>query len=430
MVRNFKIVIFKLIYQLGQQYRNPSIKKQLIFLKSTKNWSIEQLENYQLKKLNEILFIAKNSSKYYNKILKNNQLDTLKDIENLPILTKELLLDNINDIHSKNKFKKKYKATTSGTSGKTLQFFRDEVADSFNRASILNGYYWFKVKPWERNGYFWGINFNRKNQLKSKFLDFIQNRFRVFSYQENEIKQFAKKMQKAKYIHGYSSMIYETALLINKLKLPKPNNIKMVKGTSEKIFSSYQKEIETAFGRKMISEYGATETGIIAFECPKGSMHLNMEGVLVEEINNEILVTNLQMTSFPIIRYKLGDYIKLAPKGFECSCGRKHRVLEEVTGRVGENVVGFINKYPTLYFYYIFKNLSSNFKIDLNYQVVQEKKGKLLFLIEQELVKGDKEKLEMEILKYFKKDITFTIIDSANFIVSKKGKLKSFISKI
>ena len=44
------------------------------------------------------------------------------------------------------------------------------------------------------------------------------------------------------------------------------NNIKMVKGTSEKIYESYQEEIQKAYGCRIISEYGATESGIIAFE--------------------------------------------------------------------------------------------------------------------------------------------------------------------
>jgi len=155
----------------------------------------------------------------------------------------------------------------------------------------------------------------------------------------------------------------------------------MVKGTSEKIFDYYQPEIIKAFGTKMISEYGAAESGIIAFECPKGNMHLNMEGVIVEEVNNEILVTNLHMLSFPIIRYKLGDYIKLASKNTSCMCGKNHVILSEVVGRIGETVYGIKNSYPSLYFYYIFKNISKSHKLNLEYQIIQEEKGELVFNI-------------------------------------------------
>ena len=65
-------------------------------------------------------------------------------------------------------------------------------------------------------------------------------------------------------------------------------------------------------------------------------MHISMEGVLVEEVDKEIIVTNLQLKSFPFIRYKLGDYITLDDNKMNCSCGLKHRIITEVTGRIGE----------------------------------------------------------------------------------------------
>jgi phenylacetate-CoA ligase len=224
-------------------------------------------------------------------------------------------------------------------------------------------------------------------------------------------------------------MIYETAKIINSQNLEKPLNLKMVKGTSEKIFESYQDEIQRAFGQRIINEYGAAEVGIIAFECPKGNMHLNMEGVIVEEIDHEIVVTNLQMHAFPIIRYKLGDYIKLAPKNKKCECGLQHSIIEEVTGRIGQIVYGKNNTYPSLYFYYIFKNLASKYSLLLTYQVVQEEKGKLIFLIEQYVDNRQLIYLENEIAVYFKEDMEFTIEHSQN-ITAQNKKLKSFISNI
>ncbi len=243
------------------------------------------------------------------------------------------------------------------------------------------------------------------------------------------MERFIKKLKDAQYIHGYSSSIYETAKAINDSETEKPAKIKMVKGTSEKIFDYYQPEIKKAFGTKMISEYGAAEAGIIAFECPHGNMHINMEGVIVEEENNEILVTNLHMFSFPIIRYKLGDYIKLAPKNKVCACGKKHLILEDVLGRIGETVYGTNEKYPSLYFYYIFKNLSEKHQLNLQYQVLQRKKGELDFNIFSDLSTNEKLLLSKEIESYFKADMRFEINPNAQ-LKSTPGKRKSFISTI
>ena len=427
-------MFYKIIYLLGSQLRNPSLKNQLKFLKKSDTWSLDKLESYQLQKLKELIDFAYLHSSFYKQKFEElhlipSDIKKLTDINKLPILTKLDLIKFNKEIQADFSFKKTYKAVTSGSSGNSLSFYRDEHADSFNRASSIRGYSWYHVFPWEKNGYFWGFNFTPKEKIKTSFLDFLQNRFRMFSYKEKSLKKFSKQAQKATYIHGYSSMIYQAAKMINEHDLPKPNRIKMIKGTSEKIFESYQKDVVKAFGTKIVSEYGATESGIIAFECPEGNMHINMESVIVEEVDNEILVTNLQMKSFPIIRYKLGDYIKLAPKEKECSCGRKHLILEEVIGRIGTNIYGKENIYPSLYFYYIFKNLDANFNLKLNYQIIQEEKGRIIVTIDSILDANMKNLLKKEFVKYFNNDIDLIVNDGIE-IKSDKKKLKSFISKL
>lgn len=427
-------MVSKGIFKIGERLRNPSTATWLPFLKASETWPLASLEAYQLKKLQELMGVAyANSAHYKNSFdalgLKPADIQSLEDLKKLPIISKKELLNNNKEIHSNLKFKKHFLANTSGTSGESLKFKREESADSFNRASIYRGYSWYNVKPWELNGYFWGYNFSEMAMLKIRILDSLQNRFRIFNYRRESIDFFSRKLKNAKYLHGYASMVYETAKIINSQNLEKPANLKMVKGTSEKIFESYQDEIQKAFGQRMISEYGAAETGIIAFECPKGNMHLNMEGVIVEEIDHEIVVTNLQMHAFPIIRYQLGDYIRLAPKTATCECGMQHAIIEEVTGRIGQAVYGKNNTYPSLYFYYIFKNLASKQSLLLSYQVVQNEKGKLNFLIEQHLDSEQLLHLENEIAVYFKEDMEFVIEHSQN-ITAQNKKLKSFISNI
>lgn len=427
-------MIYKLIFKLGQHLRNPSMEECSLFLKESESWSLEALEDYQLKKLKEILRFAYAYSPFYRNYFEVHnfsisQIKKIDDIRKVPIVTKRLLLDNTLEIQATYKFKKLFKASTSGSTGEGLEFSRNEEADSFNRAVIFRGYSWYRVYPWDRNAYLWGFNFSLLEKGKTKCLDFLQNRFRIFSYEEKSFAHFVQKLRSAKYFHGYSSMLFQTAKLINERGLVLPKSLKMIKGTSEKIFDSYQEEVKKAFGLKIISEYGATESGIIAFECPEGNMHLNMEGVIVEEVDNEIIVTNLQMKSFPVIRYALGDYIQLAPRDEVCSCGRKHRILKEVIGRIGQNVYGIEGVYPSLYFYYIFKNIAKNSDLLLNYQVVQVRKGELEFRIEQSINEEEIRILRKEIEKYFEKNIRYKVLVGVNLIAT-KHKFKSFLSNM
>ena len=432
-VKIITIVLHKFLYKIGSFIRNPSIKKHLIFLEKSNGWSSDKLKEYQLQKLKEIVTFAYENSSFYKSHFSSNNfhpsdIKELSNLKDIPILEKIDLINNNAKIHTNFKGKT-FTAITSGSSGQSLSFQRDESADSFNRATIQKGYLWYGVYPWQLNGYFWGFNFNFLIKNKTIILDFLQNRFRIFNYNSYNLKRFVKKLNKATYIHGYSSMIYQTAKLINERGLLKPKGIKMVKGTSEKIFKNYHDEVIKAFGSKIISEYGATESGIIAFECPEGNMHINMEGVLVEEINHEIVVTNLQMKSFPIIRYKLGDYIELESDLKKCKCGRNHRILKEVTGRVGLPIYGKSEIYPSLTFYYIFKNLDFNNNLKLNYQIIQKEKGILLVKIEQKITNEQIKKLHAEFVKYFNNDIQYTLEDEY-ILQSNEGKLKSFISHL
>lgn len=257
----------------------------------------------------------------------------------------------------------------------------------------------------------------------------FQNRFRLFSYKDDEIDEFISKLRAATYLSGYSSMIYEVAKRINTNKqawsFP---HLKMIKGTSEKIFDKYRDEVKTAFGVPIISEYGAAEAGIIAFECPSGTMHVNMETVIVEEVNNEVLVTNLVSKSFPIIRYKLGDYIRL-DKTSQCACGMQHEIVLEVLGRVGKVIYGKTSQYPSLTLYYVFKNLAMEHGLILNYQATQSKKGSLVLRIEGLLEAVHQSALSREIEKYFDRDLDVQVKDGQE-LHARKGKKADFISEI
>lgn len=424
----------ELIYFAGVLARNNKIFINLDFLIQSQKWDIDRIKNYQYSKLKGLLEHAYRNSEFYRIAFKQKKvyprdIKSIKDLKKIPCLTKEELLKNAQRIQTKNSSEKLFYSETSGSTGQPLVFFRNKNWDAWHRASILRGYSWYNVKPWDRNGYLWGYNFNLTKRVKTKVLDCFQNRFRLFSYNDAEIDKFIKKLGKAVYLSGYSSMIYEIAKRINETEQKKPVfNLKMVKGTSEKIFDKYHDEVQIAFGKKIISEYGAAETGIIAFECPEGNMHINMETVIVEEEENQIIVTNLVSNSFPIIRYKLGDYIEIDDT-VKCKCGREHYVIKEVTGRVGGIIQGFENQYPSLTLYYVFKNLAMDYNIILNYQVIQSLKGQLNVHIENKLKENEKRLLIQEFEKYFNNDIRLNIIDKID-LRSRNIKKKDFISEL
>ena len=408
--------IHKCIYSLGMRARNGKILSCYNFLKDSETWSIEKLEAHQLTLLRDLVSNAYANSPHYKAKfddagLSPADIQSLSDLKLIPVTTKEEVLNNSASIQITDCKEKLFFSETSGSTGKPLVFYRNQGWDAWHNASVLRGYSWHNVHPWERNGYLWGYNIAPRKRLKVRLLDILQNRFRLFSYKDKDIHEFVDKLEDAEYLGGYSSMIYEVAKNINSQNKSDKYRLKMVKGTSEKIYEAYQIEAEKAFGRKIVSEYGSAEAGIIAFECAHGHMHINMETVLVELVDNEIVVTNLVSKSFPIIRYKLGDYIKLN-REINCSCGMVHPVIDEVTGRVGSVIYGKRSSYPSLTLYYVFKNLALGPNIVLNYQVVQNYKGVIDVFIESVLSDNVRNILGKEFVKYFSDDIDIKIIDN------------------
>ena len=423
----------KWIFLHGVNKWNDKIMGKLKFLAESQYWELDRIREFQLNRLKELVKIAYNSTPYYKEKYDSSKIhptdiNSLEDIQKIPVLSKTELLVNRERIQIKKNGEKLYFAETSGSTGKPLVFYRDQDWDAWNRASMYRGYSWYNVNPWERNGYLWGYNFSFKKRIRVKLLDELQNRFRLFSYNKHEIDKFLNKMEKASYIGGYSSMIYELSKEINNRGSYKYNNIKMVKGTSEKIYDSYQDEVKKAFGKKMISEYGSAETGLIAFECPIGNMHINMETVIVEEENSEIIVTNLISRSFPVIRYKLGDYVELA-ENIKCECGRNHLIINDVLGRTGKVIFGHNERYPSLTLYYVFKNLAIEKKIILNYVAIQKEKGSIEIHIERNITDHEKYMFMMEYRKYFKDDLQLSLHDGS-IIKQENAKKTDFISYV
>lgn len=425
----------KILYKIGVKLRNPSHKEATTSLNESQWWTREQLDLNSVRQIRKLLVFSYTYSEFYKSLFDslefnpNSDFNNLSDISKIPTSSKATLIKHNASIDTtgKYKFNKLFFSETSGSTGQTLTFYKNEEWDSYHRASIARGLGWHGVNVWDKNGYFWGYSFTLLVKFKTMFLDFLMNRYRIFSYSNSEVLSFVNSSRDANYLHGYSSMIYETARIINQKGI-KLNNIKLVKATSEKIYEHYQPEIIKAFGTRAVSEYGAAEAGIIAFECKLGKMHVNEETCYVECINDKIVVTNLKSFSFPIIRYELGDYVKLSTS--DCQCGRKHQIVEEVLGRVGKSIYGKCGeKYPSLTLYYIFKTLGTEHHLELNYKAFQHEKGLLSIHIEQSLDKEQIKIVNKISTNYFEGNVDVQVYDRKD-IHSKSKKLTDFLSTV
>jgi phenylacetate-coenzyme A ligase PaaK-like adenylate-forming protein len=99
---------------------------------------------------------------------------------------------------------------------------------------------------------------------------------------------------------------------------------------------------EQTFGCTVCNSYGASEFLSIGWECAQGRMHANTDWVILEPVDEKMrpvppgeashttLLTNLANHVQPLIRYDLGDSLRIAAE--PCACGSPLPVIE-VQGR-------------------------------------------------------------------------------------------------
>jgi len=128
-------------------------------------------------------------------------------------------------------------------------------------------------------------------------------------------------------------------LRANKIDLP---TLERIDCFGETLVEGLRDLAEEVLGAKVVDKYSARETGMMAFECPEsGLYHIQSELVVIEVVkadgsaaaegeSGKILVTNMQNTAMPLIRYEIGDWAEVGPS---CPCGRGLPTLTRILGR-------------------------------------------------------------------------------------------------
>lgn len=102
-----------------------------------------------------------------------------------------------------------------------------------------------------------------------------------------------------------------------------------------------RERISKLWGVPVVEEYGSTETGSLAGECPYGNLHLWADralfevydpdtGTISEEGSGQLVVTPLFRQAMPLLRYNLEDNVEVSYAS--CQCGW-HLPRARVLGR-------------------------------------------------------------------------------------------------
>jgi len=138
------------------------------------------------------------------------------------------------------------------------------------------------------------------------------------------------------HLKGYVNALFILAkyCLDNGIKL---KGIKSVTPSSENLYDFQRVIMEKAFNCKVFEEYCCNDGGACGWECEKREgIHHAMERAIIEEVNGEMIVTDLWNMAMPFIRYRNGDSVKFLHK--KCSCGRELPLMR-VKGRTNDIII-------------------------------------------------------------------------------------------
>jgi phenylacetate-CoA ligase len=98
----------------------------------------------------------------------------------------------------------------------------------------------------------------------------------------------------------------------------------------EPLSAARRARIEHIWGVPVVEEYGSTETGSLAGQCPYGSLHLWSDRAIFEvhdpdsgrtrvDGSGQLVVTPLYREAMPLLRYNLSDDVEVSYR--PCACG-------------------------------------------------------------------------------------------------------------
>jgi phenylacetate-coenzyme A ligase PaaK-like adenylate-forming protein len=412
-----------------------------IYLKRMTNtfpFKANEIVMIQTKKLQKLInSVYKNDDFYREKFdsvgYKPGDIRERKDLKYLPIITKEEYRDYTNNktaVHPQ-KYQKYYKDGTSGSTGIPLKIYRtwDERAymlAKYMRALFLNGYK-MRYKTFS-------LPSPHRIQASDSILQRlgIMRRFCV-SYTapvEEMIKEFLKRDYD--FIYANKAQLLEMALYLqaSNLKFKKPA---MCLCAGEILDSTSKKIITSVFGGSGFFEvYGGVEFNNLAFQIAgEDYFHFNHDTNILElEEDGELradsgncLITDLHITSFPLIRYRLGDWLDTEMKDGV-------RVIKKIKGRLDDWVVTEKGRrIPFHHFYEVMDGVPSI----LQYRFIQETKKRIIV----ELVFAANAQIEpitTTVINLLNEKITnefeYIIKEVASIEREKNGKLRMLISNL
>ena len=316
------------------------------YYSKVENFSQDKLDKEVAKKKKSFFsFVEKNSSWYKNY--------DFSDLASNKVLNKRDIVNNLDSIKTLSE-NRGIISLTGGTTGASMKviYTKSDLQERFAILDYFRAQHGYNLG--EKTAWFSGKNLISEADISKglcSHYDFI-NKIRFYStFHINErnfdIYWASLNNFKPKFIVGFPSSVYEICKVADSKGLRLNHKVKVFFPTAETVLPIHREVIGRVLGCKLVDQYASSEGAPFILECEAGNMHIHPLTGIFEVVNEnmqpaqegEILVTSFTTHGTPLIRYRIGDRIKLASSDKTCKCGSFFPLVEKIEGRSSDYIL-------------------------------------------------------------------------------------------
>lgn len=294
------------------------------------NWSVSEIQEYQLAQVKRSVEEAWRNCPFYERRFLEAGFDarglsSLSDLRKCPFTEKRDLQDHLADMTSRRLSEsERLYLTTGGSTGVPVGFHLQKGVSRPKEQAFLDG-------QWRRAGYEAGMRLavirgqvtDEKSDGRIAFYDATRNWLMLSSYHltEERLPEYLSAIEEFKpdLLHAYPSAALQLAEYLEKSKQSWRTDLRAVLCGSERLNLPQKRLLERVFGCRVYRWYGHSERVVLAGEGRDSERFYFWPSYGFVEFGDpdpdgfrEVIGTSFHNHVMPLIRYRTGDYVKLA----------------------------------------------------------------------------------------------------------------------
>ncbi len=437
-------------YQWEKRRFGGVFESELQKCRERESFSVEQWKTFKTNELRKLLVHAYNTVPFYKEKYSKAgfSLDDLKafeleNLDKLPCLEKDELRQFGTTTLLSNKLEPKGSFfSSSGSSGTpTKILFSEAMHQRWSAAFEARIRNWARLTRKNARGMIGGRRVVSEGNAKGPFYryNFVEKQvyFSAYHISAKTASNYAEAIKKYNldYMTGYAMSNYILARFFDENNIQVPQ-LKAVITSSEKLTPEMRAMFQKVYGCKTYDGYSGVEACGMITENEYGQLLISPDVGIMEVLKEEgtsckpgeigeVYSTGLLNFDQPLIRYRIGDMVKLA-ENQHTLCGRNMTVVEEIIGRVEDVVIGKDGR-EMVRFHGIFINLPSV----VEGQIIQYEIDRFeIKVVCSQPIKEDERKIIESRMKSQLGMIELKIIQVNSISRNQNGKFKAVISNV